>query len=481
VTVRRINTLFAVIMISAVFYFAMLPSVFRHLSPVTGDEPFYIMTAISMFRDRNLDETSNYANRDYEEFYPEHPLPADWQGWPAFPRTLPPHPAVTERDGLYTKHALGLSALIAVPYELAGRAGAVLLVLICAVLLSGQMFLFSRESSIPERYAALTAIALAVSMPLAPYAMLIFPEIPAALLILYTIRRLSSSENTTGRWILTGVAIGFLPWLHQRFAVMSVVFAAAILIHLWQKRTYRPAVALVPVAAGGFSIIAYNFWLYGQPTQNIEDHDGFSGVTGTLNGAAGLALDAQWGLFIAMPVALFALAAIPRWARMVPFRAMLCFASVIPYLIIVAAYQVWWGEWGPPARYLVPIVPLLSAPLAAWLWAASRTQRLAAGLAWMVGMVLTFVGFANPQRFYHHPDGVNNLYSTIGDALGIDLAGYLTAFQFYSPGTSSERIGWALAAIVVVVLLTIWIESRRHPATEAHLDVTMAFDHQPER
>src|SRR5690606_8787098 len=88
----------AVMAISALFYLALIPGILRHLSPVTGDEPFYIMTAISMVRDRDLDESNNFVNRDYEEFYPDNPLPATWQGWPAFPRTLPPHPAISERE-----------------------------------------------------------------------------------------------------------------------------------------------------------------------------------------------------------------------------------------------------------------------------------------------------------------------------------------------------------------------------------------------
>lgn len=231
---RGQGMLIVVMALVAVFYLALLPTVFRHLSPVTGDEPFYIMTAQSMLRDRDLDESNNYANRDYEAFYPDDPLPANWQGWPAFPRTLPPHPATSERAGLYTKHGLGLSLLIAAPYELAERLGAVLVVVLCAVLLAGQMFLLSREARATNELAALIAVGLAIAMPIAPYATLIFPEIPAALLVIYAVRRLSANHNNLAQWLATGAAVGFLPWLHQRFAVVSVVFAIAIAAH-WQS------------------------------------------------------------------------------------------------------------------------------------------------------------------------------------------------------------------------------------------------------
>ena len=451
------NAWLAVMGTVALFYLALMPLVLERLNPVTGDEPFYIMTAISMVRDRDLDESNNYNNRDYTELYPADPLPANWRGWPAFPRTLPPHPAVSEQDGLFTKHALGLSILIAMPYELGGRVAAMLVVLACGVLLAGQMFLFARESGAPDYVAMLAALALSISLPLAPYSLLLFPEVPAALLILFAIRRLALDDNSTVQWLALGAAVGFLPWLHQRFGVMSIVFAIFILVRLWRNRTIQPALALIPVALGGISIITYNMWLYGQPTQNTEDHAGFSGITGTLNGAAGLVLDAQWGLFVAAPVMLVALSAIPVWYAHARRAVLICGFAVAPYLLVVAAYQVWWGEWGPPARYLVPVVPLLAAPLAAWLRVATRWQWATAGGAWLVGLLLTIIGFANPQRFYHHPNGLNNLYSWLDERTGTNLSDRLVAYQFYAPDGEAQRIGLPITALVVMLLLSWWV------------------------
>lgn len=445
--------------LAGIFFLAMLPLVLRHLDPVTGDEPFYLMTAISVVRDGDLDESNNYANRDYEEFYPPDPLPSSWQGWPAFPRTLPPHPAITEQEGLYSKHGLGLTLLVALPYELGGRTGAVLVVMAFAILLAGQMYLLAREAGSPEPYALLVAVGLAIAMPLAPYATLIFPEIPAALLIIYALRRLTAPINGTGRWLLTGAAIGFLPWLHQRFAVISVVLTLALLFRLWQSRSWSAATAFVPIAAGAASIAGYNIWLYGQLTQNVEDHAGFSGLSGALNGAAGLLLDAQWGLLIAAPAMLFGIATLPHWWHAGRQRTTLAIAATLPYLIVVAAYNVWWGEWGPPARYLVPVIPLLAGPLGAWVHSARRPAQLAFGATWVVGMLLTLIGFANPQRFYHHPDGINNLVSIAGQWLGIDLAGALTAYQPYALSPLQDRVLWSVVTLAVLSALTVWLNS----------------------
>lgn len=440
----------------ALFYLAMFGRVLEYLNPITGDEPFYVMTAISMVRDRDLDETNNYIQRQYEAFYPEEPLPADWKGWPAFPRDLPPHPAISERPGLHTKHGLGLSILIALPYAIAGRIGAMLVVTLAGAVLAGQMFLLAREGGVSEKTAALAAVALSMTMPLAPYALLIFPEVPAALLIIYAIRRMAASGNETWQWLLTGAAIGFLPWLHQRFAVMSAVFAAILLYRLIQTRSRNGAPALLPVAIGGFSIIGYNLWLYGQFTQNTADHAGFSRLSGTLNGLAGLMLDAQWGLLVVAPVMTIAIAAIPVWARSNKRTASIALLAVAPYLLVVGAYQVWWGEWGPAARYLVPVVPLLAAPLATWIHRGTGIHRAVAGLAWIFGLVITLIGFANPQRWYHHPDGINKVYALIGERFGFDLAGRLIPYQFYSPATPAERVALVMLTLMLTGLLGWW-------------------------
>ena len=65
--------------------------------------------------------------------------------------------------------------------------------------------------------------------------------------------------------------------------------------------------------AFGSALILYNEWLYGQPYQNTHDHAGFNHLAGTVNGFFGLLVDAQWGLLIAAPVLVLAIAAVPWW------------------------------------------------------------------------------------------------------------------------------------------------------------------------
>ena len=453
--------LLLVVLVAAVAWALIGIRYLERLSPLTGDEPYYVMTAISLLEDFDLDETNQYAERAWLRFYPPQPLPADWRGWSAFPWELPPHPAQTVRPGLYSKHGLGLTLLIALPWAVAGRVGAMATVGACGILLLVQLFWLAREAGASPRLAALLALGLGLVMPIGPYALLLFPEVPAGLCFLYAVRRASEPANRWWQWLLAGSAIGFLPWLHQRFLISAALLGAVLLGRAVAARAGRgwgadwPAAlwGVLPALVGGLGILSYDLWLYGKPYQNPADHAGFSGPLGALNGAFGLLLDAQLGLLVVTPVSLVALATLHWWAARQPRRFWLTVGVVAPYLALVATYRVWWGEWGPPARYLVPVAGFAVAPLASWLATARPWQWLIAGLTWSWGALLSVVGYLDPQRFYHHPDGVNELYRTLDSWLGTQLVERLVPFQPYAAAPAEERLRAALLAVAALLAL----------------------------
>jgi len=450
--------LLAIVAIVAVAYVAMTPTIFERLDPITGDEPFYVMTVFSLTRDSDLDESNNYAQRDYDEIFPSQPLPDGWRGWTRLAPTISPHLAVTDRDGQYTKHGLGLPLLIAVPYELSGRTGAVAVILLAAVALAGQIYLLARRATSSPKVAAVVALGLALVMPIVPYTHLLFPEVPAALCLVYAIRRVASSSNTHVQWLLAGLSIGMLPWLHQRFAPTAAILALLIVVRVWRERgALQPVTALIPILIGGVSLMGFNLWLYGAPVQPPENHDGFNSLSGTVNGAFGLLLDAQWGLWVVAPLMLLAVAALPWWITVDRDTVRVAAFALVPYLLLLAFYSAWWGSWGPPARYLVPVVPFAAGPLAAWLSRASFWGWAVAVTVWMTGATLTVVGLNDPQRFYHQPDGRNNIAAAIDTAIGTDIAGWLIAFQTQGPSPLDERLRAGSLAIVLLVIAALLI------------------------
>jgi hypothetical protein len=71
-------------------YLSLIPSLLRTSSPPTGDQPFYLIDAISLVQDGDLDVSNNFANRDEDAFYSRAPRPRGFSGQGA-PYPLPPH------------------------------------------------------------------------------------------------------------------------------------------------------------------------------------------------------------------------------------------------------------------------------------------------------------------------------------------------------------------------------------------------------
>ncbi len=123
-------------------------------------------------------------------------------------------------------------------------------------------------------------------------------------------------------------------------------------------------------------------------------------------------------------------------------------AIVAPYLLVIANYRVWWGEWNPPARYLTDVVPLAAIPLAWWLGQLTWRWRWSMLLVFVlpaVAVMATFV--ADPQRMYNHPDGTSRLFETWTSWIGLDLSGVVPSYVFYSASPSAERIIFALLGL----------------------------------
>ena len=460
-----------------VVYFAALlwtPRILDRLHPLTGDEPFYVMTAISLIDDGDLNEANNYAQRDFDRFYPIAGLPTD--GWAGAPYPLPPHQSQTTRPGLYSKHGLGMAVLVAVPFALGGRALVLVLLATIAGALAGQTTALAGRYALP-RLAAGVGLALAFTNPLASYSLLIFPEMTAALAITYAVRRVLAPRNVGWQWFLTGGATAVLPWLHYRLAPVCVVLAVLALLR--HRRALRGRAGLVALALPLPSAVALGRWywyLYGSILPPSSDHRGFSNLGGTLNGLAGTFLDQQWGAAVHNPLLLLAVAAFAPFVVWQRRDALSLTAVALPYLLLIAAYHDWWGEWGPPARYLADIVPLAAAPLGWWL-ARLRGWRPWAvlGVAVLPGLLVMATFVTDPQRMYNDFDNTSPLSDTWERWTGLPLAGLVPSFVFYNAASTTERVIVSLGVLAAVGLLA-WVCLRT-----ARVDREAARGSQPER
>ncbi|HKP53409.1 MAG TPA: hypothetical protein VJ183_12270 [Chloroflexia bacterium] len=433
---------FAVFLVTFAVLATLVPRMAAHLDPPTGDEPFYLMTAISILQDGDLNECNNYRARDEAKLYPAffagtntaariYPIPPDgWQGWQRPPYPLAPHPAnlypasrqcistnaniPLPADGsgseLYSKHGLGMTLLALPGFALFGRIGVMIFLAIMAALLAANVYLLARESTGKRLPAILTWVAFALASPFFAYSFLIFPEMSAGLLVLYAFRRIRLWNNNPWQVAGIGACLAFLPWLHYRFLPLTL---ALFIYFIYQERSRRTGRTILNyglvlgqlvVSAGLLMLFFYH--RYGQIYPDTSDHAGISDFAGTVRGAVGLMLDEQWGLLIYAPIFIMTFVGLVLMATKRAWLKDLLWTGIIivPYYLLIANYAQWWGEWGPPARYLVSVLPLLALPFALSLeWIRGVAYKAIYGLLLVPGLVITFAFAYQPQWMYSQP------------------------------------------------------------------------------
>jgi hypothetical protein len=305
---NRFSPLF-VFVISFAIFFASTEHLIATVRFPTGDEPYYLLIAHSLIVDRDFELTNNFNNQDYRVFYPGD----------LFPR----HEAVTPKPILVSKHALGLPVLIAPAFALDGWRGAAHTMNLLGALLAVNVFLLALEVSGSRRAAWLVWAALAFAAPLFTYAELIFPEAPAALLIVYAWRHLRawSAANPAQKFLAT-LCMAFLPWLHARFLFIVAGLALYMGASVWREQKpaagarmwsnvlrslHASALLWAPLLVSAVLLIGYDLYVYDSPLPNYADHSGTGAPPEIFAAVFGVWLDQQWGLLNHAPVYLLAL------------------------------------------------------------------------------------------------------------------------------------------------------------------------------
>ncbi len=219
------------------------------------------------------------------------------------------------------------------------------------------------------------AFALAISPPILLYTFQIYPELPAALGLLYAFRKLIMEDPPTGRGAFAAaVVLAFLPWLHQKYSVATValgLMAAARLLRDKKggRRVLRLALLFAPLVLSAFSIVVYNHALTGSVLPDAS----FRAVGRTSfdpsnigRGFFGLFFDSENGLFVYAPIYLLALVGVRSFTRRHSdlYRPLL--VVFVTYMAVISSFPYWPGAVSSVARYILSVTPfaiLLIAPV----------------------------------------------------------------------------------------------------------------------
>jgi hypothetical protein len=359
-----------------------------------GDEPHYLLAAESIAFDGDLDLTNDYASRE-----------RTLRVVNGFPLSPLPHAADYDGSGrLRPLHGVGLSALLAPAVGLGGLTGARLLLLFIAALLADQLFRLLRDLQFKRPYRFAAWVAVVGCSPLLVFASQIYPEVPAALLIVVALRVMIRHAASPPALVLGASAGVALVWLHVRYIPLAMGVFAGLLIAAARSRA-RPeatglretlaayvssaarswrvtlAPVLVPAAIGlGAFEAAFKYW-YGtfHPTAPYRAFSttsaGDAGWDFLYKYALADILSPVHGWIPYVPVQWLGLAALGCLILRFGWPAAACLSVAVGYELILASAAPNVG-WGFPARYLIPVLPLIAVPIAVGLQHVRLTRLL---------------------------------------------------------------------------------------------------------
>jgi len=423
---------------------ALLPWTTAHHQP-DGDEPFYLLVTHSLAYDLDADLTNNYANGDWRHFMdrPLEPQPGDPHG---------------EHGEIYSRHNELLPMVLAPAYRVAGKAGALATMAALAAALAWMTLRLARHWFAERPGPPLLAYGISALLPpMLLYALQVWVEVPAALLVVLALDRMlePAPEWTRKRWLGVGAPVLLLPLLKIRF--MAIAAPVLLLAWLFAGRPRKPLVVLsiLLVLLGG-GMLAYNQITYHNPLKihswgevEIYQHS----LGDFARGGLGMFFDAGFGLFACAPLWLLALPGLGALARRRhPLIVAFAVAS-LPYLALVVPRSEWYGGWCPPFRYGLILLPLLTLALVPVLEVRHRTgvRALLAGLG-LLSVVLALVWIVVPGWTYNFADGRTYLLDHLELRYAADVA---RLFPSYVRPRAADWL-WPLLALPPLGALYAW-------------------------
>jgi hypothetical protein len=226
---------------------------------------------------------------------------------------------------------------------------------------------------------SLAAWLAAAGPPLLFYSFHLYTEAPSALAVGGSLLLLLG-PSTPSRVMLAALAAAALPWLHVKMIPTAAALGLVALVRL-RGRALAAFVLVTGAAATAFSL---HYWSVVRAASPLALYGGVPADAQALTwrSLAGLFLDRSFGLLPIAPVFLLALGGLPAL-----LRRREAWPHVLVGLAVLApllSWRMWWGGQCPPARFLVPLLPLLAIAL------ALRLARARTGLArWWQGLFVT--------------------------------------------------------------------------------------------
>ena len=352
---------------------------------LTGDEPDYLLTALSIARDGDIDVSNNIEQEDYRQFQNRPVGGGDFDFFNRISGGRLAEHRVEWGSRRYMQHRPGISAVVAPVFLLAQghyRWWAYALISSILVLFAVVSWLLAGRLGVDRGLAWLATMGCMLAPPVLFYANQVYPEVVAGCLLALAASVLMVGGRTVGLAVAMLVAV---VWFSERALPACAVLAVVTIVVLrsWWSRA---------AAAAAFLGVATLFGLYCQHRFGMPvpiSHNEVFGCSVALipRRMIQILFDALQGwvwLFppvLLLPAILWSLAR----ERPLPLVPLVIAGAILLSLAMVASFGDWQGGTNPRGRYYV-IPQLLALPLLFHWFRAGDVKIRKMRVGWFIGL-----------------------------------------------------------------------------------------------
>jgi hypothetical protein len=231
-----------------------------------------------------------------------------------------------------------------------------------------------------------------------------------------------------------------------RYALVAILL---LLYGASRRPPFRIAALVVaPVAGSALALAMYHRALYGFFDPRLVYGRRPELSTAALpEGLAGLMLDQEFGLLVYAPVFVLAIPGLVRLWRARPDRGVVATGLVAAVVLLAGSWHMWRGGFNPPARFLLPVLPVLAVAVA-----FAVRERLGAAAALVIGWGLWtgLSGAWEPRLVHRDRDGTAPFFRAFSGAE--EWTRLLPSYVLGEPDRHRLALVWAAALGVVAVL-----------------------------
>ncbi len=365
---------------------------------LTGDEPAYLMTALSLARDGDTDVANNSDAQNYL-IYQRRPYRGS--GFSFYNKLV--HGRIRDREeswgsARYMRHRPGTSVLIAPVFFLAHhnhRFWAYTLLSFCFSCFAAIAVYSLGRTLLPPTVSLLLTGICGLAPPVYFYLNQIYPELPAGIL-LASMALLLLLPRQPGLLLFFPAAL--VIWFSDRAILASLILSAGGWLCLTDRRKKTASFLILGVSGALFAWYCWHRFGVPYPISH-NTKMGFSPEMIPVR-LVQIFFDGKQGWVWLFPPAL--LLPVMIWhtlreqEKKIPVTALIL--SLVSVLVLVAAFDDWQGGTNPRGRYYV--IPQLLFLILAAAWVAPGKKPRPLRLYWLIGLG----GLALAQLFWLAPN-----------------------------------------------------------------------------